>query len=99
MCSVRARCRVLGRSAVAFLAALAPEAAPVATAEVRLVEGDVAARAGLLVMREPVLLEGEFLFPGQEIEAVLARFLDQRAQLGGRQRADRGLRVNANPKQ
>ena len=80
------------RSAVAFLATFAPKTAPIALAEIGFVEGDMAARADLLRMRQPVLLEGEFLFPGEEVEAVLARFLDQRAQLGGRQGARGELR-------
>src|SRR4051794_18777414 len=61
-------------STVQHLAVLAPEAAPVRDTELALAERNVAARADLLRVREPVLLQHIGLLPLEEVEAVPARF-------------------------
>src|SRR5439155_5292958 len=64
-------------SAVQQLAVLAPEAAPVRETELALAERNVAARADLLRVREPVFLQHIRLLPFEEVEPVLARLSDQ----------------------
>src|ERR1700709_1675321 len=61
--------------AVAALAALAEEAAPLRPAEVRFHERDGAARAGALGVGEPVLPQHERPLPFGKVEAVAARFV------------------------
>ena len=53
-----------------------------------LLKRDVAARAGALGVRQPVLLQHELLLPLVELEAVVARLAHQLAQLGRGQGAD-----------
>src|SRR5690606_36530987 len=94
----RTRNRQRGRSggAVALLAGLAEERPPPGSTELLAIRqsGAVARAVGLRV-HLVVLLEHEGLLPLEEVEAVLARLLDQFRLLARRQRADLALGVHA----
>src|SRR5690606_23080414 len=96
----RARNRQRGRSggAVALLAGLAEEGPPSGAAELLAVgQAGAVARAGGLRVHLVVLLEHERLLPLEEVEAVLARLLDQFGLLARRQRGGLALGVLADP--
>ena len=69
---------------ITLLAFLTKEAAPMRRSEMRLDERDVTARTGAPGVREPVLREHEVLLPGQELEAVATRLIDEFAELARR---------------
>src|SRR5688572_17633448 len=88
------------RLAVKALAGLAPEGPALRATEVFAVaQRRAVAGAALLRMHLVVLAQHEGLLPFVEIEAVVARFPDQFAELARRQRADRALRMHADPVQ
>src|SRR5690606_16057739 len=85
---------------IQLLALFAEERAAARAAEfLAVAQPGAVARAMRLGVHLVVLLQHEGLLPLQEIEAVLARLLDQFAELFRRERADFAFRVHADPPQ
>src|SRR5690606_10381419 len=85
---------------IQLLALFAEERAAARAAEfLAVAQPGAVARAMRLGVHLVVLLQHEGLLPLQEIEAVLARLLDQFAELFRRERADLAFRVHADPPQ
>src|SRR5690606_35554978 len=82
---------------VQLLAPLAEKAAAFGLAQMAATERYMAARTGAFAVGQPVLAQDVRLLPDQKLAAVDPHLLYQLAQFSGRQRADPGQRVQANP--
>jgi hypothetical protein len=81
------------------LALPAKESPPLRFAAIFFNQRNLTSGASYFCVREPVLFQHEFLFPFQEIIAVVVHFPDQFRQFTGRNVPDPGFRMQPDPVQ